>query len=235
MGLHLGADRRCHRGSAIRCEEGPQPCPQALVEDAERATQNDGPIAACGALRTKRIGRFVSRRVGRSRGAFAHTARVVATRRLQSTMKSRRTIYGPGRAQWCAPGLSALSCPRSVYPQSCKRPLNIRTGLIVNSPHLPLSTSTGDTARGPQELPVSAAASAYQIRDRGSPKRATADHFQRPISATDATIPWSSSPRFSWAARSCWRCSSSSSRRPCSWPHSCWRPSEGRPCPPRAR
>ena len=69
-------------------------------------------------------------------GAFAHTARVVATRRLQSTMKSRRTIYGPGGAMVCS-WLVSLSCPRSVYPQSCKRPLNIRTGLIVNSPHLP--------------------------------------------------------------------------------------------------
>ena len=35
-----------------------------------------------------------------------------------------------------------------------------------------------------------------------SPKRASADHCPRPISASDATTPWSSSPRSSWAARS---------------------------------
>ena len=50
--------------------------------------------------------------------------------------------------------------------------------------------------------------------------------------ANGATPVWSSLPRSSWAARSCWP--SSSSRRPSSWPHSSWRPWE-RPWPPRAR
>jgi hypothetical protein len=75
---------------------------------------------------------------------------------------------------------------------------------------LPLDIGCDTAREPPRELPVSAAA--RHLPDQRSRVTETSD--SEPLPTADqrngATNPWSSSPRPSWAERSCWRFSSSS-------------------------
>ena len=110
----------------------------------------------------------------------------------------------------------------SKFPRRGRRaPVRPGAAVLASS----LSTLGCDAARDPPEAClVNRRTVPTRSEIEGSLKRASADHLARPITATDASTPWSSSPRSVWAARA-----GGDVRlrrlRPCSWSHPSWRPS----------